>query len=95
MKQWPHPVPFLTRREIDKAVRDGHWQAVRNSMVSKSTEEKLNILQKYYSYSHKTTATLGANLTEEAARRREVQVGNYINALKRGGLLNDKLEVVR
>ena len=63
----------LTRVEIATAVDDDEWQRFRVSLKGKTTSEKYLCLIWWLS-THKT-------------RRAEIQVTNYVNALKRGGQL--------
>ena len=67
-------IPKIDKEEIDKAIDDEKWQEFRKSLKGISTEEKLDKLQEWLN-SHK------------GSRKAEVQVINYINALKRGGQL--------
>jgi len=67
-------IPKINKEEIDKAIDDKKWQEFRKSLKGLSTEEKLDKLQEWLN-SHK------------GSRKAEVQVINYINALKRGGQL--------
>jgi hypothetical protein len=86
MNKWPHAVTTLTQAEILKHVDDPEWQIVRLGMKGMPTPKKLDILDAYR-YNRLQADTL--------ERKYQVQIDNYINALKRGGLLNDALEVVR
>lgn len=61
----------VTRTEIREAVRDEAWQKFRRSLKGLSTEEKLRKLRAWK--------------RAHPGRKAEVQVQNYINALKRGG----------
>ncbi len=87
MKKWPHNVKPTTTLEIKFFVKDAEWQRVRLSLKGMTTERKLVTLDAWRS--HKL---LDGHLLP---RNREVQIDNYINALKRGGQLNDLLEVVK
>jgi hypothetical protein len=61
----------LTRKEIMEAVKDSDWQEFRISLKGLPTKRKLERLA-VWKEDHK-------------GRKAEVQVENYINALKRGG----------
>lgn len=61
------------RDEIRIAVRDENWQRVRRGMLGMTQEEKYERLVSY--------------LKEGGGRMRKVRVHNYVNALKRGGLI--------
>jgi hypothetical protein len=60
--------------QIDKAVKDEKWQEVRRSMKGVSLIEKYNTLERW----------LRKNSHSEKSK---IQVTNYVNALKRGGLI--------
>lgn len=62
---------MITRLEIQEAIKDIKWQEFRVSLKGVSTEKKLESLNKY--------------LNNNRTHNKEVQVENYINALKRGG----------
>lgn len=64
----------LTRVEIQRAINNREWQELRTSLKGKSLREKLIELKKYY--------------LEDKTEERYVRVVNYINALKRGGLIS-------
>jgi hypothetical protein len=66
----------LTKIEIMEAIKDPKWQEFRvETLKGCSTEDKIFWL-KWWLWTHE-----GAEL-----RKRKVQVQNYVNALKRGGL---------
>jgi hypothetical protein len=67
----------LTREEIQKSIKDPKWQVIRVSMKGKTLKEKYDILERWYK----------ASINKEAS---EIQIINYINALKRGGLIRSK-----
>ena len=88
MNRWDREVPApLRHEEVKECVSDPIWQVFRVSMKGKSTTQKLVMLDSWCN----SCIEIHGSLT----RKCDVQVGNYINALKRGGLLNDNLEVVR
>lgn len=60
------------RKEVLGAIDDCVWQRVRVSMIGESLEVKHQTLIDY--------------LGEAPSRRQEIQVTNYVYALKRGGL---------
>jgi hypothetical protein len=79
MKRWPHEIKPYTPMEVYKyAVANPVWQAFRKSLKGLPTEEKLD---KLHDWLHNVGPT---------SRRKQVQVDNYINALKRGGQLNEE-----
>jgi hypothetical protein len=73
---------MLTRAEIAEAVADPVWQAFRLTLLSRSTPEKLIRLRRWRE-------------AHPGCRRTEVQVENYLNALKRGGLVDSEGRVLR
>lgn len=88
MKKWPMdlmPVqPGYYAPDVQQyCVRDAMWQEFRKKMKGVPTEQKLDMLKEWWS----------KNL--HAPGRTEVQVGNYLGALRRGGQLNMNNEVVR
>ena len=85
---WPHPVELTTTKEIAEYTGDPDWQTIRLSMKGLETGYKLRVLR---AYRIQCLQRGGPTL----ARKYQVQIDNYINALKRGGQLNDKCEVVK
>lgn len=65
---------LITRSEITKYVTNPEWQKVRVSMLGASVDEKYETLKKWLHDNHNS-------------RSAQVQVTNYINALKRGGVI--------
>lgn len=65
---------MITQAEITEAIKDARWQRVRLSMKGMSTEQKVACLAQWL-------------IREGFTRQAEVQVENYANALRRGGLL--------
>ena len=63
----------MKRADIQEAVDDKQWQTFRESLKGLSTAAKLRKLKEY-----ERTRT---------GHRAHVQVENYINALKRAGLI--------
>lgn len=64
----------LTRKEITEAVKDPEWQVIRRSLHGRSIKERLFVI---YCWANLSVST----------RKHKVQALNYLNALKRGGLL--------
>jgi hypothetical protein len=101
MQFWPFKVSSWSRDQIDRAIEDKYWQAHRKSMKGKPTVVKLDMLNTWR-INHTAFNSGGPNgenrnpadvgVVDEEAR---IQIDNYINALKRGGLLNEELWVVR
>jgi hypothetical protein len=88
MKRWPFALVSYTPAEVQEfCVQDEIWQECRRDMKGLSTEDKLNVLDAY---------RFNRDLIHNGLQRRhEVQISNYLNALKRGGLLNMQLEVIK
>jgi hypothetical protein len=73
-------------------VQDAVWQATRMSMKGKPTHEKLAILEAWWDR-HQPRYNHHAGPSEVKAASHiayvcEVQVGNYLGALRRGGQLD-------
>jgi hypothetical protein len=80
MDRWPFIVHPTTSEEIRKYVKDVDWQFVRLSMKGVSTRRKLVILDEWRDQRIASEGGL--------TRARQVQIDNYINALRRGGQLD-------
>ncbi len=87
MLSWPHTVKPMTKEEILSSTADSDWQSFRVTMKGMTTSEKLDRLSFY---------RMTKLLPDDSLQRvHEVQIDNYINALKRGGQLNSNLGVVK
>jgi len=64
-----------SQKEIATAVNNASWQAFRESMIGSSLRSRYARLHKYLS---------GQNHSAAA----KIRVTNYVNALKRGGLID-------
>lgn len=64
----------ITKAEIMEAIPDRLWQDLRISMLGASLSVKYSYLENWLKI-------------HQHSRRAQVQVTNYINALKRGGLI--------
>ena len=64
----------LTRDDIAYYVQDVEWQKLRGSLIGKTLQEKYNALDEWLR-------------EHEYKRSVQVQVTNYISALRRGGLI--------
>ena len=102
MLKWPHEVKTYSPQEVQEYVADPYWQTIRIGMKGMSTERKLDTLSAYrYNRLAYNSGEPGnpksRNPTNVGVLERchEVQIDNYINALKRGGLLNMQLEVIK
>jgi hypothetical protein len=67
-------------------VQDRWWQEFRLSMKGKPTRIKLDMCAMWYDGET-------AHSAERTKWEREVQVGNYLGALRRGGQLDDSNQV--
>lgn len=66
----------LKKSEISpdsEAIKDPRWQLFRESLKGLSTEQKYKKLKEW--------------LAQHPTERAKIQVTNYVNALKRGGLV--------
>ena len=89
MNRWPDPIGTYTSKEVtDFCVNDRLWQSFRLTLKGLSTSEKLDKLWK-----RRDGLLLFGDETTQ--RRYDVQTYNYLNALKRGGQLDDTLKVVK
>lgn len=88
--KWQHAIQKHSRADIDAAIKNDTWQQFRKNLKSMPTEMKLSFLDKYL-----RNALGDESLAEMGDRMRQVQVDNYINALKRGGQLDLEGNVVR
>lgn len=91
--KWPHPILPYTSSEVQTfCIEDVEWQKFRRVLKGVPTFKKLEMLdmRRNTKIQDDTNAAI-----RNLGRRYQVQVDNYINALKRGGQLNMKLEVVK
>lgn len=61
------------QKETLEAIRDPDWQILRIFLKGRSLEFKYNALVNY--------------LSKDASRPRQLRVANYVNALRRAGLV--------
>ena len=64
-----------SRDQIQKAVADPEWQVIREELVGEPLRTKYARL-------------LGWLAVNDYSERSKIQVSNYVNALKRGGLIS-------
>lgn len=76
---WDALIIPLTREEIDSAIRDDAWQRFRVSMLGQTVETRYYRLRQWIE-DHRYPSVHGY-------RQAQIQVANYINALKRGGMV--------
>lgn len=87
LDKWPYEVGSYTPAEVRQyAVADEAWQKFRLSLKGVPTKEKLAKLAAY----RRAKMQNG-----KLPRRYQVQIDNYINALKRGGQLSLDFKVRR
>jgi hypothetical protein len=84
--RWEHDVQHLTKAEIMTAIDCDVWQAFRISLKGTSTKTKLDRLNDWLEHEQ---------LCKHCEEWKQVQVDNYINALKRGGQLDLAGNIVR
>ena len=85
MFMWKREVTVTSPEEVEEfCVGDEDWQAFRRTMKGMPTTVKLEMLDRWFL----------KNVIEKP-RRTQVQVDNYLKALKRGGQLGMNLEVRR
>lgn len=77
--EWEELVVPLTRSEIMTAVGDSDWQALRIQLAGMPLEWRYKQLRRWLDGDINNSAT--------PRRWRQVQVANYVNALKRGGMI--------
>lgn len=82
MNQWPYEVKSHSMAAIQQAVNDADWQNFRLTLKGRSTPEKLDMLFAHIQFNNVGHAT-------------SIRVDNYINALKRGGQLDEHCRVQR
>ena len=76
------------------AVENRKWQVCRLSMKGKTTTVKLTILENWWDRGMREAQEINdINRAKAAKYAVEVQVGNYLGALKRGGQLNDDNQI--
>lgn len=71
---WDSLVVPLRQEEIRDAIADRGWQDFRMGMTGLPLDSKYRLLQRYL-------------IIHDGSRATQVQVANYVNALKRGGLV--------
>jgi hypothetical protein len=84
MLQWPGKVMSWSRADILRAIDNIQWQTFRRNLKRRPTVEKLDLLDKYLK-----DRSLNCDIEDK------VRVDNYINALRRGGFLDENYRVVR
>ena len=88
MDRWPYEVKTYTPVEVrEYCVENEWWQRRRLSMKGISTKSKLLRLEDWRNICIENEGAV--------TRECEVQIDNYINALKRGGQLRMDLTVQR
>lgn len=92
MDRWPHKGPAGFDKEtvhrycVDTSHHEvANWQRIRLSMKGKPTDEKLAILDAWWSRHSSIKEEDGSLVVERAVF---VQVFNYLGALRRGGQLD-------
>lgn len=74
-------------------VRNAEWQEVRLSMKGKDTYEKLAICEAWWDAKMDIASRMEFADAFKLRKATEIQVGNYLGALRRGGQLNDDNQI--
>lgn len=85
--KWKHPAINDVTHAVYEAIGYDRWQRFRVALKGWSTQQKLYFLEQYW---EKYCLESCENMRIE-----RIRVNNYIGALKRGGVLNADLQVVR
>jgi hypothetical protein len=92
---WRYALQSYSPDEVRKyCVQDSNWQVFRICLKGLSTYVKLANLERWRSV-HLVHGQKGADGQYILPRRQQVQIDNYINALKRGGQLDMECKVQR
>jgi len=91
--QWPHNdlvedgyPPYLVQ---EHCVRNEDWQRIRLSMKGLPTHEKLLVLKKWWDGQYLVASSFPTACERSALwTATQIQVGNYLGALRRGGQLD-------
>lgn len=97
MKKWPYTVQSHSRYAIQVVTKDTNWQTFRETLVKMPTEEKLDHLYRRLN-AHSDIMDDDQNPGIQGMRfdhEEKMRVDNYLNALKRGGQLNNLYQVVK
>lgn len=88
MDRWPYILVSYTPQQVrEYCVQDSIWQIMRMSLKGLDTHDKLKRLHSYYIGGY-TQRYKNAGASIPTKLHIDIQVSNYINALKRGGQLN-------
>lgn len=97
LDMWVYDIETYSPTEVRVfCVQDHEWQGFRLSMKGVSTQKKLSML-----YARRAGLMRGSIRCEvglcggDLCRRHQVQIDNYLNALKRGGQLGMNKEVLK
>lgn len=87
--KWPHTLGTYTPAEVKQyCVEDAEWQKFRLSLKGLPTHVKLQKLLEWRAQHQPFSYAL-------VPKKTQVQIDNYLNALKRGGQLDMQLHVQR
>jgi alkylated DNA repair dioxygenase AlkB len=93
IKRWEHGYFQPTQQRVVDAVYSAstaeEWQRFRVSMKGQPTSVKLVRLEARWAYN-----TIHRHSEDEEFKLECIRIMNYIGALKRGGQLNDDLEII-
>jgi hypothetical protein len=92
--RWPYPWAQPAQEDVQMAVYDAasayNWQMFRVSMKGQDTHTKVARLIYRFQRVIATLSSYDPEFKYEVTR-----INNYIGCLKRGGFLNDHLEIVK
>jgi hypothetical protein len=88
MQKWPFDEPAgYSPQIVQDAIKDKEWQKFRLSLKGVPTDRKLDMLMEYRERQRRT------HWAEILPKKVEVQIANYLGALRRGGQLGPNNEV--
>jgi len=98
LDKWVYDIKTYSPSEVKVfCVQDREWQGFRLSMKGVTTQKKLSMLYARRAGLRRGSVKCELNLCGNGnlCRRHEVQIDNYLNALKRGGQLGMNKEVLK
>lgn len=98
LDRWVYKIESYSPEEVKAfCVRDREWQSFRLSMKGKPTHKKIRMLYARRAGLMNTHLKCDHLLCESGklCRRHQVQIDNYLNALKRGGQLGMEAQVLK
>lgn len=100
LDKWVYDIETYSPTEVKVfCVQDHEWQGFRLSLKGVTTQKKLSMLYARRAGLRRGSIKCNVGLCDTAAgkmcRRHQVQIDNYLNALKRGGQLGMNKEVLK